>query len=281
LENGVALARCAIWTGGTAAYRGLPTAYLGHLAAADREALRALLGGVAESLDEAHAGRGPHWLLGPIDGSTWYRYRVVVDSGDEPPFPMEPQNPGWWADGFGAAGFEIVERYWSAAADIEPGPIDTAAFPHGIEVRDLRLADLGRELDTIYELAGDAFAANPLYTPISREAFRRMYEPIAAHLDPEFCLIAETPDAEAVGVMFSAPTADGRLVLKTLGIAGRLRGQGLGSGLLREVGRRAARRDLTRLIFALMHESNPSSHMAGKVAAPCRRYALFGRVIGR
>lgn len=281
LENGVALARCAVWIRDTATYRGLPTVYVGLLAAANVEALKLLLMGVTESLDNAHAGEGQRWLLGPLDGSTWHRHRVVVESSPESPFPMEPQNPDWWADGFEETGFEIVERYWSAVADIEPDTADDPTWPPGVQIRDFRLADMGDELDAIYELSVEAFAANPLYTPISREAFRRMYGPIAAHVDPAFCLIAETSDAEVVGVVFSMLAGDGRLILKTLAVADRFRGQGLGSSLLNEVGRRAARRGFTRLVFALMHEANTSSHIVGKVAEPCRRYALFGRVIGQ
>ena len=281
LDNGVALARCAVWTKGAATYRGLPTAYIGFLAAANIEAQKLLLSGVAESLDNAHPGEGQRWLLGPLDGSTWYRYRVVVESGPEPPFPMEPQNPDWWMAGFEDARFEIVERYWSAAADVEPNTTTDPTWPPGVQIRDFRLADIGGELDAIYELSVEAFAANPLYAPISREMFRRMYEPIAAQIDPALCLIAETSDAETVGVVFSMPAGGDRLILKTLAVADRIRGQGLGSGLLNEVGRRAARRGFTRLVFALMHEANASSHIVAKAAEPCRRYALFGRVIGQ
>ena len=43
--------------------------------------------------------------IGPVDGNTWQRYRLITEPGTEPPFFLEPDNPDAWPGQFTAAGF--------------------------------------------------------------------------------------------------------------------------------------------------------------------------------
>ena len=49
--------------------------------------------------------------VGPLDGSTWRRYRLVTERGVEPPFFMEPDNPDDWPGKRPDA--DRVIRYWN------------------------------------------------------------------------------------------------------------------------------------------------------------------------
>lgn len=269
LRDGAIVARLSIWRRGTTRYRGCDTHYLGHVAAVDQDALTTLLAGIAE----LEVG-GSHVLLGPIDGSTWNRYRVVTDEGDLPPFPLEPTNPAWWADAFAAAGYSPIERYWSGVRDVQALPCEAPApTPRGVTIRELRTERLADELNAIYALALEAFAANPLYTPIGPERFRAMYEPLAEHLDPRLCLIAERGDP--IGLMMCIPADRSRLVLKTIAVASEERCTGIGRILLDAAAHRGQTLGYRSLIYALMRDDNRSSAMAQRVAAPMRRYALY------
>lgn len=269
LRDGAIVARLSVWRRGTATHRGRDTRYLGHVSAVDQDALTTLLAGVG-GLEAS----GSHVLLGPIDGSTWNRYRVVTDAGDLPPFPLEPSNPAWWGDAFAAAGYSPIERYWSGVRDVQAVPCEAPApAPEGVTIRELRTEHLADELNAIYDLALEAFAANPLYTPIDPDRFRAMYEPLAGHLDPRLCLVAERGDP--IGVMMCIPADRSRLVLKTIAVASEERGTGVGRLLLDAAAHRGQTLGYRSLIYALMHDDNRSSSMVQRVAVPMRRYALY------
>ena len=53
--------------------------------------------------------------IGPMDGTTWRRYRFMVDRGPEPAFFLEPDNPDDWPQHWRSAGFSILATYTSAA----------------------------------------------------------------------------------------------------------------------------------------------------------------------
>lgn len=269
VKDGLIVARLSIWRRGTASYRGRPTRYVGHIAAADRAALAALLAGVAE----IEAGSA-HSLLGPIDGSTWRRYRVVTDAGDTQPFPLEPTNPSWWGRAFEDAGFSVCERYWSGAYRLESGAGSVApAHPEGVTLRAIRKERLADELTAVYELAIEAFAANPLFTPIDLDQFLAMYVPVADFVDPRLSLIAER--SSPVGLTLCMPADGSRVVLKTIAVASRERGTGLGRLLMDEVAARGRSLGYKMLVYALMHDGNRSSEMVKSVADQIRGYALY------
>lgn len=270
IRDGAVHARCSLWWSGTAPHQGRATCYLGHLAGLDGGCVTELLS-FARRRDLIAA----RIILGPIDGDTWHRYRVVTDQGIQPPFPLEPANPEWWPAAFEDAGFQVVESYWSAVRDLRRRPVDVPPdAPKGVVVRRLDRARLDEELDAIYGLAVEAFASNPLYTPIDLEAFRAMYRPIAYGLDPGLCLIAETD--RPVGLMLAIPAHTEHLMLKTIAVDERMRGKGLGNCLLATIARYGQDLGFTHLIYALMHESNRSSEMVRRLAEPMRRYALYG-----
>ncbi len=45
-------------------------------------------------------------VLGPMDGDTWGKHRLVIESDGRPPFLMEPHNPPHYVDAFEPVGPE-------------------------------------------------------------------------------------------------------------------------------------------------------------------------------
>ena len=95
--------RCCCWTadrswrgavaGGRARaiHEGRRAGVIGHYAAADAASGQTLLrAGVRRARSRGSGARA----VGPMDGTTWRRYRFIVDRGTEPPFFLEPDNPG-------------------------------------------------------------------------------------------------------------------------------------------------------------------------------------------
>lgn len=156
---------------------GASAAFFGFWESAGDEAADAAV------FDEATAwaaGHGARWMYGPVDGSTFGNYRLVVGGGgDWLPFPGEPYNPPEYPERLERRGFEAFRHYHTRYASFDDvGPLaEVMAEPAGraraagYEVlpitEDLwleRLPELHAAADATF---GHAFA----YTPLSYEEF--------------------------------------------------------------------------------------------------------------
>jgi GNAT superfamily N-acetyltransferase len=265
------------------------TGVVGHYEADDDAAGIALL---LEATSRLRA-EGAELVIGPMDGSTWGRYRLALPThpdGEPPPFLSEPVNPASYPAQFEAAGFDPVAHYVSRIVDDLDALADRAR-----EVKD-RLAAMGHRiepmnpdrfgatLDGIYDLSLRAFAGNAYYSPIRRDEFMAMYEPMRPMIDPELVLLARDAEDRLVGFVFGFPDLleagqgrPSRVVVKSLAVEDAARGAGIGSLLVHEIHRRAARRGYGSAIHALMHVANPSVRISERGGEVYRRYALYGR----
>ncbi|MES1157414.1 MAG: hypothetical protein ABUL73_06500 [Alphaproteobacteria bacterium] len=216
-------------------------------------------------------------VLGPMDGDTWSSHRLVVESDGSPPFLMEPHNPEHYPAAFEDAGFSVVSRYLSSDRPTASPPA-ARRHPPGVHVRNLDKSRGEEELARLHALSLEAFTHNAFYQPISAERFIASYAPVMGFVDPELVLFAEDANGELQGFLFGIPNyAEGptpqAVILKTYAS----RAKGLGSLLADEFHRRAYDKGFTRVIHALMHESNVSARHSDKLGGRIfRRYALWG-----
>jgi ribosomal protein S18 acetylase RimI-like enzyme len=272
--------------------RGAPgdTGLVGHYDALEAEAGVALLGAARNELAAAGVAR----VLGPMNGSTWRRYRLALPAEpgdptfDPPVFYGEPRNPVEYPAHFEAAGFALDARYESR---IEPDLRTEAASlvlaqerlaAAGIRIRTLNPTRFEEETRALFVASLEAFADNLFYAPITFEEFRGMYEAMRSMLDPSLVFLAEARD-NVIGYLFAYPDPLSdrgagaiRAVAKTLAVSPAARGAGLGSALLNTLRAAAARRGIGSLIHALMYVDNPSMRMSVRHASQIfRRYALY------
>jgi GNAT superfamily N-acetyltransferase len=269
-----------------------PTGMIGHYEAEDAEAGVDLL----QAAGRALAGAGVVRVIGPMDGTTWDRYRLALPDPDttaNPPFLTEPANPADYPRHWAAAGFEPVAHYVSQLLRDLDALADRATASAarledaGFRVEALDPARFDDALDEIHALSTEAFADNPYYSPIDRDRFRAMYHPFRDRIDPELVLLARDRDGGLAGFIFAIPDlldpaiADAgrptRLVVKSLAVAAAARGAGLASVLMHEAHRRGAERGYQAAIHALMHVDNASLRISRHGGELYRRYALFGR----
>ncbi len=216
-------------------------------------------------------------VLGPMDGNTWGKHRLVVESDGRPAFLMEPSNPTHHVAAFEASGLAIVSRYVSAVrpADI---PASGSAAPAGLRLRLFDAARAEAELTRIHALSLKAFATNHFYQPIALEDFLASYRPVLGAIDPELVLLADDDAGNLAAFLFALPNyVEGAkptsVILKTY--ASRVKGAG--SMLANEFHARAKARGFSDVIHALMHESNLSALHSDKTGGKVfRRYALWG-----
>lgn len=285
-RDGQVVARASLWWRQVPEVPGEIVGLVGHYAAADAEAGTTLLRHAVATL----AARGCTIAIGPLDGSTWHAYRLVIERGTEPPYFLEPDTPDAWPAHFAAAGFSVLAEYTSSlVASIPPSPPSIAETARRLDAQGytLRNVDPSRaeeELDALYAVSIAAFADNYLYTPIARDAFHAQYAAILPRIDPRLVLLAEHAGT-VVGYVFVVPdlleqARTGRAttaIVKTLAVHPAHNGRGLGGLLVDRVQQAAAGLGFTRVIHALMFASNRSQQISRHYGTTFRRYALFSR----
>jgi GNAT superfamily N-acetyltransferase len=267
------------------------TGLIGHYAATDADAAIELLRDAASRL----TGAGVRRVLGPMNGSTWGRYRFAVPDAasaasatSAPPFLGEPVNPPEYPAHFAAAGFHEADRYESritrdiAAANPRAAAAEATARARGVRVTPLDLARFDDELRDLHELSLRSFAENLYYSPIGAEEFAAMYRPLRALLDPALVLLARDADASLIGYAFAYAdplSLEGgrphRMILKTLAVDPDWRSIGLGALLVERLHAAARGKGLSSVIHALMHVANNSMKISAHTAELFRRYALY------
>jgi len=284
-DGAVPAARCSLWWRATPTLPGGRVGLLGHYAERDAAAAASLLAAACERL----RAEGCELAVGPMDGNTWRRYRLLSWRGTDPPFFLEPDNPDDWPRHFEAAGFTPLATYYSSKCDDLAGyPADAAlaADMHaaGLRSRPIDTARLERELGTLWRLATDAFTGGFLYTPVDEAEFRRMYAPRAAFARPELVRLIER-QGQPIGFLFALPdmlqAARGEpvdtVIFKTLAVARGHRRHGLANWIVDSMMVQARELGFRHAVFALMHESNPSRRLGRGRMREIRRYTLYAR----
>lgn len=279
-------ARCSLWWSQTPPYPGEMPGVIGHFSCSNQKAGTALLKYAERILKEHRCTL----VIGPMDGNTWRRYRVLTMRGDLPPFFLEPDNPDHWADAFADAGFLPLAKYVSAVvSDLARGDervprVEQRLAASGVSIRQINLAHFDEDLRRVHQLSLQSFRHNFLYTDLPVEQFVSQYESVKQLVLPEYVLLAEHGDM-TVGFVFAVPNLEQRrrgeeidtLILKTLAVAPGRTYAGLGAVLLDRVHKAAQARGFRKVIHALMHESNSSMNLSARNARVFRRYTLFAK----
>jgi GNAT superfamily N-acetyltransferase len=285
-EDGDAAACCSLWWRETPVHAGNPAGVVGHFFASDGDSARQILDTAAALLKEA----GATVAIGPMDGNTWRRYRLMTRRGEDPLFFLEPDNPPEWPGWFSSAGFSSLARYTSSLMEEPParderlGRARDRLEAGGIRIRNLDAHDFVGDLKKIHAVSRIGFQGNFLYSPLPEDLFLLQYQQIQPLVLPDLVLIAEKDD-QPVGFAFAIPdlleAQFGRpprtAILKTLAVLPGRDYAGLGALLAGLVRERAASLGFPRLIHALMHEQNNSRNLAKDAARTIREYTLYSR----
>jgi hypothetical protein len=295
--GGATRARCSLWWRNTPAYRGRRTGFIGAVEPCAEvepsstqdpasipgslyaDAVAALLVRASERLRE----EGCALAVGPVDGDTWHRYRLVTWTDGTPPFFLEPHSPLDAVVPWQRAGFTPLETYASyrddalAARDPRVPALEARLLAGGVTLRALDLERFDEELVQIHALALRGFADAPLYAPIGFEQFAALYRPLEPLLDPRLCPVA-VRDGRIAGVLFALrdPRAPHTVVLKTVVRDAGRQLAGLGFVLTARARATAHALGMTRAVSALQHDGSVARSLADH-AVVFRRYAVFAK----
>jgi hypothetical protein len=290
VHDGAALvARCSLWWTDAPPLEGHRVGAIGHYGASDPDAARMLLSTACARLRHI----GCSLAVGPMDGNTWRRYRLVVERGDEPPFFLEPDNPPDWPEHFTSADFEPLSHYYSSVnddlsqRDPRAPAVEARMLTRGVRLRNIEVGRFEHELERVHGVAEVSFSTAFLYTPLSLDDFLAQYRRIQPYVRPELVFIAEH-EGRAVGFAFTIPDLMERArgetvrtaIIKTVAILpDRDHYGGLGTLLVERTHRAIEALGFSRAIHALMHESNVSRNISERTGHVIRRYALFAKTL--
>lgn len=283
-EQREVLARVSVWWTDTPPMDGERVGLLGHFFSADISAGKTVLQHAMESLRQQQCTK----VIGPMDGNTWNKYRLVTETSTEQPFFLEPQNPAEWVTTFRESGFHPLAHYVSAIADnIKDRKADWEVMEKTLQEKSIDLSHLSLEnfantLAELYELSIAAFAKNFLYTPISQNQFFEQYGRMQQCIDPELVLLLYH-SGKLIGLLFAIPDLNrpkygmplDTVIYKTLAVHPEYQGLGLGKYLMAKAESIAKEKGYQRIIHALMHQDNRSLKISYHNARIMRRYTLF------
>ena len=227
--------------------------------------------------------KGYNYLIGPINGSTWKKYRVTLPSNN-PPFLLDNYNKPYYAELFEQCGFETIANYTSSVCrnlNRDYSRLDKfkKIFEQkGVKIRKFDSNNFERDIRKIYDVSIKSFVNNFLYTPIEFEEFYKMYEPVKNFLNPEWVLIAENEKDESIAFIFGFDNLYNRseksLIIKTLAQIPEYKYRGIGSYLTEFMHKKAKDVGYDNIIHALMHENNVSANiLSGELY---HEYKLYG-----
>ncbi len=130
-------------------------------------------------------------LIGPIDGNTWYPYRISLDNLD---FKLYPDciNDQYMLDLFLNNNFKVFQKYTSTLASINYEIWQRGRkvnLDKSYEIKVVRKEEYYLHLDELYEVAVDAFKKADYYEAISQEDFKNLYLPNIKAVNPDLILV--------------------------------------------------------------------------------------------
>ncbi len=229
---------------------------------------------------------GYDWLIAPVDGNTWHDYRLPL-SGEQPLFTGDNAQPLYYKDLFQAAGLGVIEKYFSYRSELNQSPDDPIALQQeaangGISLRALSKLHFPEEMQLLYPVCNRAFAANPLFAPISFEEFLSRNAALQPIIDYKHSLLAFDKAGVLLAFMIcyqdKADTSGKTLVLKTIAKNPDRNIPGLMSYMGRVLYANAAAGGYQTIIHAMMHEGNASVKRSEDFGGTLlRTYGLFGK----
>lgn len=265
-------AGCSLWHTSKTQVR------VGHLYASTEAELVNLLANIETQVSSLQPNQSIE-LLGPIDGTTWFNYRLA--NRGQPEFLSEPRQPEFFYSAFEQAGWQVAKRYCSVVVNvedyIEPKFAKLAAKAKAVSIHSLTAEQLQNRIGELHQFCHTMFANNAYYLPISTLQFGALYQPLLQSINPDYCQVIEQ-NGELKGFVFAFIDGD-KLVIKTAALAFGKTLSGLTRYVIANMVSRAKQQGVKQIIYALMADDNASAKTALKLGSISNTYHLMHKYI--
>lgn len=247
---------------------------------------------IIEKCEEILREKDVKFIVAPMNGNTWKKYRTLKYTNGEPTFLLENVNPIEHNEILQKAGFNEIHTYTSNKGLIENAYkseslqiAEENLKQENITIRTFNKENYLEDLKKIYNVSILSFSRNPFYTPIEENEFIKQYEPYINMVDSDLILLAEK-DGKEIGFVFCIPdfneVKEGKelktLILKTIAVNPEYEYLAIGNVLLNKISKIAKEKGFLEWIFAFMYSNNTSQKMAKRNNAEViREYALYGK----
>ena len=239
-----------------------------------------------EAVEDYFRENGFEYLIGPMNGSTWCKYRIT-EPATNPPFMLDNYHKSWHLSHFVENGFVPIARYLSTKTDnLDKSYARLEKFEKrysekGIKIRHIKLNEFPDEMRNIFDISLKSFKNNFLYSKISFDEFLSLYSRVKEIVNPEFVFIAEDARHKALGFIFAINDIFSRdkksLVIKTVATIPGNKGRGIGSLLVEKIHKTAFEKGYETIFHALMYEKSPSTRILSGNTSIYHTYLLFGK----
>lgn len=229
-------------------------------------------------------------VIGPLNFSTYFDYRLRLDQFDQPTFTGEPQSSEADLQLFQDCGYQILRKYVTHKVSLKGvfkffflfsiyGSWIRWQFKNQVRFAPIELNKLEHTLPIIYQLTDDTFSNNFLYQKIDYSSFKQLFnEKYLPTLDMQSSVFAKdlrTDEIIGYGLCLKDPLNPEQVLFKTIGVrkSNRLKGR-LALLLLREIYFKA-KKNYSSFLACLMMEGNRPEKMIRSLASNTRSYALF------
>lgn len=228
------------------------------------------------------------FIVGPMNGNTWNKYRVLKYTNGDEEFLLENVNEFKDNEIFLNAGFKELHTYSSTKGDLDNAYnskslnlLEEKINKNNIIIRKFNKNNYISDLEKIYNISIKSFDKNPFYTEIPKKDFLEQYEKYIKMADEDFILIAEKGE-EAIGFIFCIPdlknTKLDTVIVKTVAVLPDYKEFAIGNILLKKIANIAKNKNFKKWIFAFMYSNNTSQKMAKRNRTEIiREYVLYGK----
>lgn len=309
-REGRTVARASAFVNRQVDVNGGPLGTIGRFEAReDPEAVSALFVQAGDWL----ASLGVKVVWGPMNGSIWQAYRLMVSGFDDLPFLGEPYNKPYYADLLIHAGFVGFKRWTTHFLPLSTLETIVAAtkkrhdalLSTGYRFRSFTPESFESDLKVLHRLISDSFSGFAGFHPLGLERFVELYGGLKRLVQPELARFLLDPDAQEVGymVMFPDPSkglramtgrtdwiAKARYLLSQgrpelylalyLGITESEQQRRSHAGAaLAHASALAGLRDGVPIASALMADRSPARYWSGHLPHRAHHYALYRKVL--
>lgn len=122
-------------------------------------------------------------IVGPVNVSFWFGYRLKISHFQERPYTDEPYNKDYYQHFFAANGFEVSDHYVSNRYGVVPKDYIPAKLKRrwqlfqqqGYVVRSPKREEYAQAMDEVYELIMELYQSFPVFKPLSRPDFQVLF----------------------------------------------------------------------------------------------------------
>ena len=215
--------------------------------------------------------KGAEYIVGPMDGNTWYPYRCTLKHREKP-FYMESLTPLLYHKCFENTGFYREHTYYSSRSLLGMEnrkyimalqPVENYLKKRNICIKNAEEYDFESLMKIMYEISLSAFKDNYYFEHIGFNEFSRMFSKNKEGLMKEYFFIAYDRN-KPVGFLFCVPNYNektnlGRIntiIFKTFGILPEYQKQNVALGLIAHACRVSLEKGMSSVINAYYCREN-------------------------